>query len=67
MSSSMPVGTRGAGPVEGDGGSGGAPDVEGGTTDAAADADAEVDAVGIDNGSSGSIARGGCSGGLGRL
>lgn len=67
MSSSVPVGIRSAGPVEGGGGGGGAPDVEGGTTDAAADADAEVDAVGIDNASSGSIARGGCSGGLGRL
>lgn len=63
----MPVGIRGAGPVEGDGG--GALNADWGTADAAAaDADTDAEAVAdIDNGSSGSIARGGCSGGLGRL
>lgn len=75
MSLSMPTGIRGTAPVEGDGG--GAPGAVGGSATTAAgvvasaatiDAEADVDAVGdVDAGSSGSIARGGCSGGLGRL
>ncbi|KAI5987406.1 hypothetical protein F5J12DRAFT_916031 [Pisolithus orientalis] len=75
MSLSMPTGIRGTAPVEGDGG--GAPGVIGGTTTtvrgvvasaATIDAEADVDATGdVEAGSSGSIARGGCSSGLGRL